>query len=355
MLRGVGTVNYHTSLALPEHVEPKAFVDRFGRRHESSHYRGEVYALAAGTRVPISFPRPNRIAFDISLPSEDTVVLNQNYDRGWRASVGEATQHDGHLAVRLPAGEHTVQLRYSSWLFLLGIVVSAAALAAALWAMHSRGRRVRRTRAYVRKVSMRLTTGLLPASVVTVVAVAVLALALRPRIEADRLVAEAVARMEDGNCAAAVELLAGAAELRPGDAAVLRRLGACRMQTGQVRAGFEALANARSLAPGDAATAVELLSWVAMVGDPGIGRKMAADLLRQFPLRWQIRLWEAVCLCRLGEPDLAEKPLFRAIELGLPSEGTIRSLPPLAPLCTGTAPERMVHEIRARQERMADG
>ena len=355
LLRGVATVNYHTSLALPEYVEPKTFVDRFGREHENSQYRGEVHALAAGTRVPITFPRPNGIVFALSLPSEDTVVLNQNFDHGWSASVGQVTEHNGLLAIRLPAGEHTVGLHYSSWHFPAGVAASAAALIAALWAMRSTCRRVRRVRAYGRLVSTKLSIGLLPASVLAAVAVAILALVLRPGIRADRLVAQAVSHMNAGTYAAAAELLSDAAELRPGDAAILRRLGVCRMRTGQMRAGFEALAKARELAPGDATTAIELLSWAATVGDPNIGRKMAADLGRQFPLRWQIHFWEAACLCRLGELAPAEESLLRAIELGLPSEGTIRSLPLLAPLCARPTFERMVREIRARQERTVGG
>jgi len=355
MLRGVGTVNYHTSLALPEYVEPKTFVDRFGREHENSHYRGEVYALATGARAPIAFPRPNSIAFDISLSTEDTVVLNQNHDPGWSASVGQVTGHHGRLAVRLPAGKHTVRLHYRSVLFPIGAAVSIAALVATLWAMRSTRRRVRRVRAYGRLVSAKLSIRLLPTSVLAVAAVVGLALALRPRIRADRLVAEAVGHMDTGAYTAAAELLAQAEALRPDNAAVLRRLGTCRMQTGQASAGFWALIMATKLAPDDADTALELLTWVATLGDAGIGRKMAVDLKRQFPLRWQIHFWEAVCLCRLGELAPAEESLFRAIELGLPSEGMIRSLPPLAPLCARPAFDRMVREIRARQERSVDG
>jgi hypothetical protein len=111
----------------------------------------------AGTVVPAPWS-PNALAFDVRLESPATLIVNQNYETGWRAEGGEtvgayvvlerrfwdirarpselpAKGAIGLLAVPLPAGAHHLVLRHRPpWLWpgavlsLIGVGLAAALL-----------------------------------------------------------------------------------------------------------------------------------------------------------------------------------------------------------------------------------
>jgi hypothetical protein len=59
----------------------------------------------------------NEITFDAILTRAGNLQVNQNYESGWRASVGRVWSSAGVLAVELPAGRRQVVLRHSPrWL-----------------------------------------------------------------------------------------------------------------------------------------------------------------------------------------------------------------------------------------------
>ncbi len=94
----------------------------------------------------------------VSAPKDGTLFLSIPYDSGWRATVDgkpaatvpvdkdDSGEDGAMLAVEIPAGEHTVALKYRAPGQLLGIIVSlfSAAVIAALWFVE---RRVSRARA----------------------------------------------------------------------------------------------------------------------------------------------------------------------------------------------------------------
>ncbi len=108
-----------------------------------------VQPLAAGTVTAAAWT-PNRLEYDVHLNAPAILVVNQNYETGWRADdasvvvggfvPGEARlSHDVHahglLAVELPAGTHHLVLRHrplglwlGATLTALGILLSVAAL-----------------------------------------------------------------------------------------------------------------------------------------------------------------------------------------------------------------------------------
>ena len=92
---------------------------------------------------------PNRLEYDVQLNAPAILVVNQNYETGWRADDravvgafvpgGPRLSHDVHahglLAVELPAGTHHLVLRHRPpglWLgailTALGMLLSVAAL-----------------------------------------------------------------------------------------------------------------------------------------------------------------------------------------------------------------------------------
>jgi hypothetical protein len=71
---------------------------------------------------------PNRIVLSARLSRPATLLVNQNFQPGWRSSIGQARSEDGLLAVDLPAGEHEVVLR----MWPSGVTVGLALMALAL-------------------------------------------------------------------------------------------------------------------------------------------------------------------------------------------------------------------------------
>ncbi len=95
-------------------------------------YRGEHYFdFPSGERELILFS-PNKLMFDIKLDRSNLLILNQNYDRGWRAAAdGErlAVSHtDGLISVVLPPGQYRLEIYYLPQAFLVGLSVSIVSL-----------------------------------------------------------------------------------------------------------------------------------------------------------------------------------------------------------------------------------
>jgi hypothetical protein len=79
---------------------------------------------------------PSAIAFTAVLHAPATVLVNQNYESSWRTNVGTLHEHDGIIAVDLPAGEHQVTVQHLPKGLGIGIVLTLlgfALTALALW------------------------------------------------------------------------------------------------------------------------------------------------------------------------------------------------------------------------------
>lgn len=87
---------------------------------------------SAGTVVRRAWT-PNRIELTVTLLRPATVLVNQNYAPGWRASVGKVHPQDGLLAVDLPAGTHALSLRMWPPLCTVGLFAMLLALLATGW------------------------------------------------------------------------------------------------------------------------------------------------------------------------------------------------------------------------------
>ena len=113
--------------------------------------REPVPTLSAEARasvVAVEEPRPERVTIRARADGEVLIVLNERWDRGWRARV------DGRpapllevdtvlMGTRMPAGEHTIEFLYCPRGLVIGRVVSAAALAACLALFAASFRRAR--------------------------------------------------------------------------------------------------------------------------------------------------------------------------------------------------------------------
>jgi hypothetical protein len=88
-----------------------------------------VLEPGAGTVTERSWS-PNAIDLDVTLSRPATVAVNQNWNAGWRSSVGEVKSDHGLLTVALPEGKHDVSLRFEPRSATGGALVSLVALAA---------------------------------------------------------------------------------------------------------------------------------------------------------------------------------------------------------------------------------
>jgi len=83
----------------------------------------------AGTLVERAWS-PDRIDLDVDLARPATVLVNQNWHSGWRASVGEVDSHNGLLAVAMPAGKNALTLSFAPKSATGGVRTSLVALLA---------------------------------------------------------------------------------------------------------------------------------------------------------------------------------------------------------------------------------
>ncbi len=110
---------------------------------ESPNLRGDLpaeeYALdpAKATVKRVRWT-PNEIELEVVAQSPATVIVNQNYSKKFRASVGKVIDFTGLLAVEVPAGTHRLRIVYRDYvlyfgLFLSGSTLLALAAYAAFW------------------------------------------------------------------------------------------------------------------------------------------------------------------------------------------------------------------------------
>jgi hypothetical protein len=115
-----------------------------------------VEPAAAGQALPHVWS-PNAVELEVTLRAPAVVVVNQNYESGWRASAGEigaytpATHRQwlrssappvetppvGLLSVALPAGTHHLVLRHRPPGLAAGIVLTLIGLALAVTAIRT--------------------------------------------------------------------------------------------------------------------------------------------------------------------------------------------------------------------------
>ena len=96
-------------------------------------YKGEQYLLGPGL-LTLARWTPDVLDYDVDIQSASVMVVNQNYDVSWRLArgQGEVVSHGGLLAVQLPAGRQQLELRYRSYPFRVGLIISFLTLAVIL-------------------------------------------------------------------------------------------------------------------------------------------------------------------------------------------------------------------------------
>lgn len=91
----------------------------------------------------------NKFFIDVHADRPALLALNSNYDRGWRASVGSAERMGKQLAVRIPAGDHRLVVRYWPHGLTIGLLLTFVTMLAVVLFFTGRLRLPRRKSAPV--------------------------------------------------------------------------------------------------------------------------------------------------------------------------------------------------------------
>lgn len=143
--RHAGLIDWRGTILLPEHAVAKYDIQADGQRTARPGYPGaEVWCRDGGRAVLVDMSA-NTIQVEVATDGPDRLVVNQNYQRGWRSSAGPVKDVEGLIAVDLPGtGVHHVTLRFHSGAFALGLAISLGAwglVAAVLLALGIQHRR----------------------------------------------------------------------------------------------------------------------------------------------------------------------------------------------------------------------
>lgn len=110
----VGIIDGYYKIPLPRNA--RAFGD--------GDYRGEYYLLRGRGSAQLVLWTPNKMIFDFEVTEKDILVINQNFDLGWRSSKGQsARKTEGLLSFVLKPGMNRIILHYRCRLFDYGLVV----------------------------------------------------------------------------------------------------------------------------------------------------------------------------------------------------------------------------------------
>jgi hypothetical protein len=146
-MANIGTIACGTFPGLNVYVRDQdGRVSGLGARGKSDPlYRGEAYVPDGVGHAEISSFSPNAIAVRVTgAQAGEHVVLNQNWDAGWKADGQPVMNWADTIATQLHASDSTVVFRYRPRLWYPGLALCAATLGAIGFAYRTRRRQRRR-------------------------------------------------------------------------------------------------------------------------------------------------------------------------------------------------------------------
>ena len=93
-------------------------------------YVAEAYLAETRQPAEIWHFSPNQVHVTVPAGSLGTLVLNQNYLRGWRVAGRPVTPHQGLVSVEVTPADDAIVFRYLPTSFVTGLIVSVASLGA---------------------------------------------------------------------------------------------------------------------------------------------------------------------------------------------------------------------------------
>jgi hypothetical protein len=96
--------------------------EKYALANTEEYYRGEYYLTGEG-EVFLKEWSPNRQIFEINSIANNLLVINQNFDDGWKVSSGKVISLDGLLAINTLPGEYKLEVYYSPKSFQIGLYI----------------------------------------------------------------------------------------------------------------------------------------------------------------------------------------------------------------------------------------
>ncbi|OGP14830.1 MAG: hypothetical protein A2052_08375 [Deltaproteobacteria bacterium GWA2_54_12] len=119
-LSNIGVLNCYDTMRPPIKAVP--YGNDEGRKNPG--YMGEAFFASGKGKATVTYFSPNLVLVDAVPIGKDTLVLNQNYFKGWKANNKDAVDHWGLVGTPVDAGKKQVAFRYSPRSFKIGLVIS---------------------------------------------------------------------------------------------------------------------------------------------------------------------------------------------------------------------------------------
>ncbi len=126
LLQNLGTLNCYERLHLTIKALPQ-FID--GEPYQE--FIGNAYIAETNQSLNLSYFSPNKVAVSLEgaqINNTATLVINQNYYKGWKSSNSKEKSYNGLLAAEVTSEEETVEFSYKPKSFAIGAAVSLTAL-----------------------------------------------------------------------------------------------------------------------------------------------------------------------------------------------------------------------------------
>ena len=326
--RGVGTLDSFLPIRVSERAAPRFLIHRNGGATRNSAYRGETYFDRPGNRAEIELFTPNRIHVRVDVFAPGRLIVNQNFERHWKANAGRCVSADGVLAVDLAkTGTYVVRFRYAPTSFYAGLAVSLIAFGI-LFSVLARRRPVWLARALDRHgptatvrlpMAVRVRHVALAAATVWVMAMTLGPLWARTigaTWRAEDAVYEGQSALDLGQRHHAIALFREALRIRPDHSLSRIRLGQSLAAVGAFEAAAAELRRA-ARAPGTQTAAEAALATT--LGTLGRRDEAAAACQRSLQANpYQPNVWAYLAALRAakGQTDSALSAVARSVELG---------------------------------------
>lgn len=134
LLRNTGTIDWYGAIKLPENAVPKVLVKDVDNKPDTvlnPAYKGEVFFVTSGGDIESIVStgvemRPNSIKLNVKADRPGTIVINQNYQEGWKAYGDHLlAPYKGLLGVKISSpGDYKIDLRYGFPGFYWGLIIS---------------------------------------------------------------------------------------------------------------------------------------------------------------------------------------------------------------------------------------
>lgn len=128
-LSNTGVLNCYDTMRPPIKAVP--YGDDTGRKNPG--YMGEAFLVSRKGTAEVKYFSPNMVIVDVEPAGDDTLVLNQNYFKGWKANEKQAEDHWGLVSTPVDAGKKQVVFRYSPMSFKIGLAISVISFVAIGW------------------------------------------------------------------------------------------------------------------------------------------------------------------------------------------------------------------------------